>query len=103
MFNTKKTLIRRLDIANIMLNSAKSYNSYLSTKNDEYFVEISKLKRDLAIESRQKEELAELLAEAERDAHCPVDCRHRNTGRGTCIRCTRYPNTKDLYETEDES
>lgn len=56
-----------------------------------------KLKRDLDIESRQKEELSELLSEAERDAHCPADCKNIKN-QDVCRMCKRHPAATDRYE-----
>lgn len=61
--------------------------------------DLDQLKRALDLESRQKEELVELLAEAERDAYCPADCKNRKN-QDVCRLCTRYPAARDRYEVE---
>ena len=113
MFKTKKHIQTQLDFAigkcarteetDRMFKTIYEVNMNALEKQTDQINELLKvnkqLERDLYIEIRQKEELAELLEEAERFAHCPADCKNRKN-QDVCRLCTRYPAAKDRYEVE---
>lgn len=111
MFETKKALRGKLDLANTRLELIEDFNNYLFTKNKEWFEEIRKLRLDLKIEIRQKEELSKLLDDLQKREgqaghgsaayipSCTEECEYKKIGQShACAYCIRNPVLSDLFE-----